>query len=121
MDDLTADSDDDLDPRQAIARLEDQIEQLEAKLESCRKFAAAAKLAMVLGGVLLLGQMLGVVFFDALALIGAMAALIGGFVMHGSNSSTAKGVAAELAQAEADRATLIGSIELRTVESPALH
>ena len=122
MDDLVADSTEELlDPREAIAHLEGRIEALEAKLESCRKFAAAARCAMALGGVLLLGLMFGVMHFDPLAMTGAIAALLGGFVMAGSNGSTAKAAAAELAQAEADRAALIGSIDLRTVESPTLH
>ena len=47
------------DPHAEIARLEEQIEQLEARLESCRKFAAASRFAMALGGVLLLGLVFG--------------------------------------------------------------
>ncbi len=47
------------DPREEIARLEEQIEQLEARLDSCRKFAAASRFAMTLGGVLLLGLLSG--------------------------------------------------------------
>jgi hypothetical protein len=110
------------DPREEIARLEEHIETLEAKLESCHKFAAASRFAMALGGVLLLGLVLGVIPFDALALIGAMAAGLGGVVTLGSNSSTAKEAAAELAQAEAARAALIGQIELRVVANPrTLH
>jgi hypothetical protein len=110
------------DPREAIARLEEHIEQLEARLDSCRKFAAASRFAMALGGVLLLGLIFGIMPFDPLALTGAMAAGLGGVVTFGSNNSTAKEAAAQLAQAEGQRAALIGAIELRVVEGPpTLH
>ena len=87
MDDLTAESG---DPREAIARLEERIEELEARLESCRKFAAASRFAMTAGGVLLLGLLLGVIPFDPLALTAGMAAGLGGVVTLGSNNATAK-------------------------------
>ena len=83
MDERTAET---ADPREAIARLEEHIEQLEAKRESCQKFAAASRFAMALGGVLLAGLMSGVIPFDPLALTGAMAAGLGGIVTLGSNN-----------------------------------
>jgi hypothetical protein len=47
-----------------------------------------------------------------------MAAGLGGVVTLGSNNSTAKEAAAQLAEAEAERAALIGSM----IENPAtLH
>jgi hypothetical protein len=53
---------------------------------------------------------------------GAMAAMIGGIAVWGSNRSTAQEAAAELAATEAERSVLIGSIALRLVpESPTLH
>jgi hypothetical protein len=118
MDDQTAEP---ADAREAISRLEEHIEQLAAKLESCQKFAAASRFAMALGGVLIVGLTFGVIPFDPLALTGAMAAGLGGVVTLGSNNSTAKEAAAQLAAAEAERAELIGSIELRVVDSPTLH
>ena len=110
------------DPRDEIERLEEHIERLEAKLESCAKFAAASRFAMALGGVLLVGLVFGVIPFDPLALTGAMAAGLGGIVTLGSNNSTAKEARAQLAAAAAERAALIGSIELRVIDNPAtLH
>jgi hypothetical protein len=109
-------------PREEIARLEDHIEQLEIRLDSCRKFAAAARFAVALGGVLLLGLWSGLIPFDPLTLTGAMAAGLGGVVTLGSNASTAKEATAQLAEAAGRRAALIGSLELRAVESSAtLH
>ena len=100
MDELTPSG----DPREDIARLEEHIEELEARLENCRKFAAASRFAMALGAVLLLGLLFGVIPFDELALVGGMASGLGGVVMLGSNNSTAKVAAAELAEANAARA-----------------
>src|SRR5258708_8519232 len=65
-------------PREAIARLEEQIEQLHAKLESCQKFSAASRFAMALGGVLLAGLLFGIIPFDPLPLIGPMPAALRG-------------------------------------------
>lgn len=118
MDERTAEI---TDPHEAIARLEERIEELHAKLESCQKFAAASRFGMALGGVLLAGLLFGIIPFDPLALIGAMAAGLGGVVTLGSNNSTAKEATAQLAAAEAARAELIGSIELRIVDSPTIH
>ena len=106
------------DPRERIGRLEEHIEELETRLDSCRKFASASRFAIALGGVLLLGLLFGIIPFDELALVGGMASGLGGVVMLGSNNSTAKATEAELAEAQAERAALIGSIELRVVESP---
>jgi hypothetical protein len=103
------------DPREEIARLEERIEALDAKIESCRKFAAAARFAMALGGVLLVGLVFGVIPFDPLAMTTAMAAGLGGVVTLGSNNATAKEAAAQMAEAEAARAALIGEIDLHVV------
>ena len=119
MDELTSEP---FDPRDEIARLEDRIEELEAKLDNCRKFSAASRFAIALGGVLLLGLLFGIIPFDPLAMTAGMAAGIGGVVTLGSNNSTAKETEALLAQAKAARAALIGRIELRVIENPVtLH
>jgi hypothetical protein len=119
MDQLISDT---ADPREAIARLEERIDELDARLESCRKFAAASRFAMALGGLLLAGLLFGIVPFDPLALIAAMAAGLGGVVTLGSNNSTAKETEMLMAEAQAERAELIGSIEMRVVGGPeTLH
>lgn len=113
---------DDDDPRQDIERLEAQIDELAAKLESCRKFILVSQIAIVAGAALLLALLLGVLRFDATEMLAAIAALLGGIVGWGSNRSTAQEAAAELAAAEADRKALIGSIDLHVVsERPTLH
>jgi hypothetical protein len=105
----------DIDPRDAIARLEARIEALQDKIENCRKFEAAAKLAMLLGGALMIALIVRVVPSDPLTFIAAIAAGLGGIVLAGTNSSTRRQALADLAAAEAERAALIGAIDLRVV------
>jgi len=113
---------DDVDPHNEIVRLEAQIEELSARIESCHKFILAGRIAMAIGGVLLVALLLGAIRFDLQLMMLAMAALLGGIVAWGSNGSTAKEAESELAVAEANRKALIGMIDLRVVaERPTLH
>ncbi len=41
------------DPHEEIVRLEEHIEELDAKIESCRKFILASRIAMAAGGIVL--------------------------------------------------------------------
>jgi hypothetical protein len=110
------------DPRDEIVRLEAQIEELSTRIESCRKFILAARIAVAAGGVLLAALLLGAIRFDVQLMMLAMAALLGGIVVWGSNGSTAKEAESELSAAEANRKALIGLIDLREVaERPTLH
>jgi len=112
----------DIDPREEIVRLEAQIEALAARIESCRKFILAARIAVAGSGILLVALLLGAIRFDLQLMMLAMAALLGGIVVWGSNGSTAKEAENELAAAEANRKALIGVIDLRVVaERPTLH
>jgi hypothetical protein len=110
------------DPHDEIVRLEARIEALSDKIESCRKFILAARIAVTVGGVLLVALLLGAIRFDLQLMMLAMAALLGGIVVWGSNGATAKEAASDLATAEANRKALIGLIDLRVVaERPTLH
>jgi hypothetical protein len=110
------------DPRDEIVRLEAQIEALSARIENCRKFILAGRIAVAGGGILLAALFLGIIRFDPTLMLTAFAALLGGIVVWGSNGSTAKEAAGEMASAEADRAALIGLIDLRVIaERPTLH
>jgi hypothetical protein len=103
------------DLREQIVRLEAQIEELAAAIESCRKIILVSRGAIVLGGILIAAMMLGAVGFNALALIGAITAVIGGIVLFGSNVSTSQQATRALRAAEARRAELISGIDLRVV------
>jgi hypothetical protein len=103
------------DPHDEIVRLEEHIEELAAKIENCRKFILASRIAIAGGGIVLAAMLLGAIRFDPAAMAAAVAALLGGIVVWGSNASTAKEAAKELAAAEADRAALIEMIDLHTI------
>lgn len=121
---LVPDTDADLDddPHDEIVRLEAQIEILADRIENCRKFVLAARVAVAISAIVLIAMLLGAIRPDLEFMALAVAALIGGIVVWGSNASTAKEAAAESAAAEAARAGLIGQIELRVVGSrPTLH
>jgi hypothetical protein len=104
--------------REEISRLEAQIEELAAAIENCRKIALAAKAAIALGGILLLLLIPDVVRFDAVAFMAGTAALLGGIVLLGSNTGTARVKTGELKAAEAERAKLIDRINLTVVGKP---
>ena len=103
------------DPHDEIVRLEVHIEELAAKIESCRKFLLASRIAVGSGGIVLAAMLLGAIQFNPGAMAAAVAALLGGIVVWGSNGSTAKEAAKELAAAESDRAALIEIIDLRVI------
>lgn len=103
------------DPRDEIVRIEAQIEELAARIESCRKFILAARIAIGAGVVVLVAMLFGVLQPDLTIMTAAMGAVVGGIVVGGANASTAKEAAADLAAAEQQRAALIGMIDLRVV------
>ena len=106
---------DETDLREEIVRLEAQVEVLEARLESCRKFIIASQIMIAVGGVLLSFVVFGTPRLGSWALIASIASLLGGIVLWGSNRSTAQEAKAQVAAAEARRAELIGLIELRLI------
>ncbi len=113
---------DDGDPHDEIVRLEAHIEELAARIESCRKFILAARMAMTGGGILLAAILFGALRFDPTVMALGIAAVLGGIVVAGSNNSTAKEAAKGLAAAEADRAALIEQMDLRVIaDRKTLH
>ena len=105
----------DAELRDQIARIEADIEQLAEGLDRCRK-AMLLSVAIVVGGALLLAYFLGAISFDPTILIGAIAAIVGGVVVFGSNSSTAKQTMAAMKDAESQRAKLIDMIDFGTTD-----
>jgi hypothetical protein len=110
------------DPHDDIERLEARIDELAAKIGDCRKFILAGRIATTAGAAVLVATLVGMIRADLTWMAAAMAAFLGGIVVWGSNSSTAKEAAAQLAAAETQRAALIGGLDLRLVpDSPTLH
>jgi hypothetical protein len=110
-------ADDDLTDE--ISRIEAQLEDLAEVAERCRKFILASKAAIAGGVVLLLVVMLGL-FGSHVAALGSIAMVLGGIVLLGSNVSTLRQTEAAIGAAEALRSDLISRIDLRVVaDAPA--
>jgi hypothetical protein len=103
------------DPHEEIVRLEEHIEGLAAKIESCRKFILAARIAVAGGGLTLAAMPVGVIRSDLGLMAAAVSSLLGGIVVWGSDSSTAKEAAKEIATMESERAALIEHINPRVI------
>jgi hypothetical protein len=95
------------DPHYEVVRLEECIEDLAAKIQSCRKFILASRIAVVVGLLVLAAMLFGVTMFDPAVMAGSVAALLGGIAVWGSNGSTATEAARQLAEAEAERSARI--------------
>ena len=71
------------DPHEEIVRLEEHIEGLAAKIESCRKFILAARIAVGGGGLVLAAMLVGVIQSDLGLTAAAVSLLLGGIVVWG--------------------------------------
>ena len=99
-----------------IARIEQRIEDLQSAIEHCRKLSLAARAAIAAGGLWIVLTLLGLVSFVPWLAVAALAAVIGGTVLLGSNSTTWTQTENALKASEALRAELIDRIDLRVVE-----
>lgn len=105
--------------RAEIVRLEERIAELSERIARCRKFSLAAKVAIALGGGWLALTLVWVVPFVPSLFFAAIAAVIGGIVLLGSNKTTWEQTEEALRRAEAARVALIGSMELNVIDAGA--
>ena len=115
MDDGITGADLEEDPSAQISRLEAEIERLGAVADSCRKVILVAKVAIVLGALVLLVTIAGLINVDQIVAFGASAVILGGIVAAGSNSRTLSEATANIRAAEARRAALIGALPFSAV------
>src|SRR5262245_61839585 len=106
--------DDDGDLHEQILHIEAHIEELTDIVERCRKIILIST-DIAAGGILILATIIGAVGFDPTVLIGAIAAVIGGTVVFGSNTSTLKQTMTDMKAAEAHRTELISRMDLKVV------
>lgn len=106
-----------------IARIEEHIESLRDSIARCRKLALAAKCLIGAGASVLIITVMGLIPFSAGLVIAALAAVIGGIVLAGSNATTTREIEARLHNSELMRAEMIEQMGLRVVggETTALH
>jgi len=102
-----------------IALVEARIEDLQQAIERCRKLALVARLTIGAGAIWIVLTLLGLMTFYPGAMVAALAATIGSIVILGSNSTTWMQTEAKLRDSEALRAELIGSLEMRLVDTGA--
>ncbi len=103
------------DPTDEITQIEARLEALAESAERCRKIIMVSKAAIAAGGILLLVMLLGLFGSGPAAALGSIAAILGGIVSLGSNTSTLQQTMAAISAAEAHRSELIGRIDLRLV------
>lgn len=103
------------DLRDQISRIEADIDQLAKTLDGCRKAMLLSKVTIAAGGIWLLGYFLGALRFDPMLMVGAIAAIIGGVVILGSNSTTSQQTITAMKAAETERDEMIDMINPRAV------
>jgi hypothetical protein len=103
------------DLRDQIAQLEADIEQLDDTLERCRKAMLFSKLAMGAGAICILAYILDAARPAPMVMVAAIAAVIGGMVVYGSNHSTSNQAAKAMNGAERLKSELIDRLNFRTV------
>ncbi|AXK83067.1 hypothetical protein DW352_22640 [Pseudolabrys taiwanensis] len=106
-----------------IAQLETRIEELRATRERCRKISLVGRIALYISGLWLILTLTSLLPFSPTPFFAALAAVLGGFVLLGSNKTTWEQTEEELRKAEAMRDQFIGSITMKVVgdERPTLH
>jgi hypothetical protein len=103
------------DLHEQILQVEADLDELTDVVDRCRKIVLISKATIAAGVTLILAIALGGIGFDPAVLIGSIAAVIGGTVVFGSNTSTLKQTASAIETAEAHRAGLISRLDLRAV------
>ena len=111
------------DYRDDIGAIEARIEALSESIERCRKIALGAKISIAAGAVWFALLLLWIVSFTPTGFVAALAAVLGGIVLLGSNATTWAQFEADLHAAEKLRTDLIGTIDLRVVgeDPPTIH
>jgi hypothetical protein len=101
--------------REEIAQLEARIESLTDSIERCRKISLFARFVLAAGAAWIALMLLRLLPFAPFSIVGAIAAVLGGTVLVGSNGSTWNQMLASRTTAEMRRRELIDRIALDVV------
>ena len=96
--------------------IEAHTEELTDIIERCLKIIFISKVAIAAGGILISAIIIGALGFDPTVLIAAIAVVIGGTVVFGSNTSTLKQTMTDMKAAEAHRTKLISRMDPKVVK-----
>jgi ATP/ADP translocase len=98
-----------------LTAIEERIDDLAEAMARSQRISQISKIVIVGGLMWILATIAGVIAFVPSAVITAVAAMIGGVVLFGSTTTTAKETSAAMQATEAQRAELIGRMQLRVV------
>jgi len=99
-----------------IALIEARIEELSEAIERCRKLSVVARIVIGAGAAWIVLTLVGLIPFYPSTMVAALAATLGGIVLLGSNATTWTQTEEALHKSEAQRAQMIGQIEMRVVD-----
>src|ERR1700722_3258310 len=102
-------------PIDEISRIEAQLVELAEVSARCRRIILVSKAAITGGVALPILMMLGIFGSNQVAVIGSIAAVLGGSWLFGSNVSTLRQTMTAISATEAFRSDLISRIDLRVV------
>ncbi len=103
------------DPREAIADLEAEIEDLCAAADRCLRTMFLAKIALLVGLLLLGMPLVGLIRFQPLLFVIGVSGALGGTALFGSTRSTRDQIIAAVGLREAQRAEMIDRLALQEV------